>query len=293
MTEPQPYDFARPPRLTAEAEQRVSAWLRAAAALAAKKAARHLPFALEMTFTGLVVDRPAEALARLPEASVGFGAALGSEAVTAMAVLPRDLALLVVGGMLGDTGAALPEDRALTAVEDELGQFFVQDALLAPLQETWPAAQAVPLKLRRREPHPRWTRIFSPEDNTAVCSFAVKGPFGDSAWYWLMSDKQLREQLARSAPGASRARPAPSGLPERERLRLLVEELPVDVTVVLGTVQLTLAELAQLYVGDVVILNQRVSEPLPAYVAGAKKGRGWPGRVGSRQAFEIESLQGD
>jgi flagellar motor switch protein FliM len=293
MTEPQPYDFARPRRLTTEAEQRVAGWLRAAAALAAKKAAHHLPFPIEMTFAGLEVERPAEGLARLPEAAVGYGVTLGSEAVAALAALPRSLALALVGGMLGDADSALPEDRGLTAVEEELYGFFVQEVLVATLQETWPAAQAIPLKLRRREPHPRWTRIFPPEDNVVACSFALKGPFGEGGWTWLLSQKHLLEQLARSAPGAARVKAAPAGLPEAERLRLLVEELPVDVTVVLGTVQLTLAELAQLSVGDVVILNQRVSEPLPAYVAGEKKCRGWPGRVGSRQAFEIESFLGE
>ena len=34
MSEPQPYNFAEPGRLTAELEQRTSGWLRAAAALA-------------------------------------------------------------------------------------------------------------------------------------------------------------------------------------------------------------------------------------------------------------------
>jgi hypothetical protein len=36
MSEPQPYNFAKPGRLTADVEQRVAGWLRAAA-LAAKK----------------------------------------------------------------------------------------------------------------------------------------------------------------------------------------------------------------------------------------------------------------
>ena len=71
-----------------------------------------------------------------------------------------------------------------------------------------------------------------------------------------------------------------------------MEELPLDITVVLGTVELTLGELARLMVGDVIILDQRVSDPLPAFLAGENKCRGWPGRVGSRQAFEIQSFVG-
>ena len=43
-------------------------------------------------------------------------------------------------------------------------------------------------------------------------------------------------------------------------------------------------------VGDVVMLDQRVTEPLDAYVQGTPKFRGWPGRCGTRQALQILSL---
>src|SRR5262249_28760192 len=139
--------------------------------------------------------------------------------------------------------------------------------------------------------HPKWTRIFPPEDNVVVGTFAVKGTFGDSEWSLLLSHRQLLGQVALAAPGAERQKPA-AGPPEPARLRALGEGLPVELVVVLGTVELTLADLTKLSAGDVVILNQRVSEPLTAYLAGEKKCKGWPGRVGSRQAFEIDSFLG-
>jgi flagellar motor switch/type III secretory pathway protein FliN len=76
----------------------------------------------------------------------------------------------------------------------------------------------------------------------------------------------------------------------RPRLETLVRDLPVEVSVTLGNVELPLAELSRLREGDVVILNQRTSEPLTALVAGARRFRVWPGRLGSQQAFRIESL---
>jgi flagellar motor switch protein FliM len=291
MSVPQPYNFAKPGRLTTEVEQRAAGWLRAAAALAAKKAARHLPYALEIGLRGLEVQRPADGLARLPDAAAGYGVSVNGSALNGMVALPRPLALAVVGALLGEVGGGMPDDRELTVVEQDLCAFFAGDVLMATLQETWPGTESISIQLRRREPHPRWTRIFPPDDNVVFCTFSVKGAFGESEWYWLGSQKCLLEQFARLLPGADKLKPQP-GPPEPSRLRSLVEELPVELTVLLGTVELSLAELAKLSVGDVVLLNQRVAEPLPAYLAGEKKCKGWPGRVGSRQGFEIESFLG-
>jgi flagellar motor switch protein FliM len=292
MSEPQLYNFGKPAPLTAEVDQRLQGWLRTAAALAAKKAVRHLPFSVEVVFSGLEVHWPADGLAVLPDAAVGYGLSANTDIPTTLLALPRNLVLALVGGMLGDVASALPEDRELTEVEDSLCQFFVQDVLVTTLQETWPAAETIPFKLRRRELHPKWTRIFPPEENTLVCAFTIRAPLGESGWLVLFPQKQLLELLARTGPGKDRPKPVSTGLPDKERLRQLVEELPVDLTVVLGTVELTLGELARLMVGDVIILDQRVSDPLPAFLANEKKCRGWPGRVGSRQAIEIHSFVG-
>lgn len=292
MTEPQPYNFGKPAPLTAEVELRLHNWLRTAAALAAKKAGRHLPYSVEVTLGGVEVLWPADGLAVLPDAAVGYGISINSDTPTTLLALPRTLALALIGGMLGDAGSGLPEDRELTTVEESLCQFFVQDVLVATLQETWPAAETIPFRLRRNEPHPKWSRIFPPEENTIVCAFTVRGPLGESGWLVLFPQKLLLEQLARTGPGKDRPKPVRTSLSDGERLRQLVEELPLDITVVLGTVELTLGELARLMVGDVIILDQRVSDPLPAFLAGENKCRGWPGRVGSRQAFEIQSFVG-
>ena len=159
--------------------------------LAAKKAARHLPFATEIALAGVDVRRPADGLATLPEAVVGHGVAVNGPAVNGLAALPRPLALSVVGAMLGDVSPALAEDRDLTVVEQDLCEFFTTEVPVGTLQETWPAAESIPFALRRREPHPRWTRTLPPDENLIVCTFSVKASFGESAWYWLQPQKLL------------------------------------------------------------------------------------------------------
>jgi len=63
--------------------------------------------------------------------------------------------------------------------------------------------------------------------------------------------------------------------------------------VVPGTAKITLSEMARLKPGDLLVLRQKVSEPLAAEVAGAPKFRVWPGAVGSRAAVQIHAAVAD
>jgi flagellar motor switch protein FliM len=75
----------------------------------------------------------------------------------------------------------------------------------------------------------------------------------------------------------------------RRQLESLVRGMQAEIVVRLGGVQLSGPQLGGLRVGDLVVLDQRVGEPLRAMVRGEPKFLGWAGRVGDRQAFEIES----
>jgi flagellar motor switch protein FliM len=76
---------------------------------------------------------------------------------------------------------------------------------------------------------------------------------------------------------------------ERVQIETLVREMDVELAVTLGTAELTLYDLARLQTGDVVVLRQKVSEPLTAGVGGTPKFRVWPGAVGGRQAVQVHA----
>ncbi len=281
----EPFNFRKPGRLASDLEQRLAAWLRDGCALAADRWARHMAFRVELALQGLEIVRPADGLARLPEVSVGYRLGLTGDALATLLAFPRPLALALVGGMLGDPGAELPADRELTVIEESLLEYVAQHLLVPLLRETWPGLEPLAVELGQKEPNPKFTRAFPPDQNVVVCTFAARGPFGEQPWFWMLPQKGLLELFGRSAgQGAAQAAEA------RPRLEAVVRELPVTVSVVLGSVELPLSHLARLRPGDLIILGQRVSEPLAASVAGAKKFRVWPGRSGSRQAFRVDSL---
>jgi flagellar motor switch protein FliM len=281
-----PYNFRKPDRLAGTLEQRLTAWLRAAGQLAADKGARHLPFRIEMVPRGIEIGPPVEALARLPDAVVSYRAAFAGEPPGMLFVWPRPLALALVEGLLGETPTALPEDRELTVVELSLCEYLMQHLIAAVLQETWTGSTSLALAVGEREPSPRWTRLFVKVEQLLQCTFTMRGPFGEQDWYWLVPYQALHERVNRAGEDD------PALIPQdaTRKLETLVGELPVEVTVDLGKVDLPLAQLAGLAPGDLLILNQRLSEALTVRVDNRAKFRGWPGRVGNRQSLQIESL---
>ena len=281
-----PYNFRKPDRLAGTLEQRLTAWLRVAGQLATVKATRHFPFRIEMVPHGLEIAPPPDALARLSDDTIGYKVAFAGEPPTMLFAWPRPLALALVAGLLGETPTAFPEDRELSAVEVSLFEHLMQNLPAVVLQETWTGAMPLRLTVSEREPSPRWTRLFVKAEQVLQCNMTMRGPFGEQDWSWLAPYHALHELTHR----AEEDEPALIQQDGPRKLETLVRDLPIKVIVELGMVELPLSQLAGLAPGDLLILDQRVSEPLTVRVDNRPKFRGWPGRAGSRQSLQIESL---
>lgn len=282
-----PYNFRKPERLAGTLEHRLTTWLRAAGQLASEKGTRLLPFRVEMALHGIDIAPPVDVLSRLADGVLGYRLGFAGEPADMLLVWPRSLTLALVEGMLGETPTALPEDRELSDVELSLCEYLMQSLPAAVLQETWTGRTPLGLTVGEREPSPRWTRLFVKAEQLLQCTFTLRGPFGEQDWYWLAPHKRLHEFIHRA--GDDDLTPMQQDAPRK--LEALVRELPVEVTVDLGSIELPLSQLASLAAGDLLILNQRVAEPLSVRVDNRTKFRGWPGRVGSRQSLQIESVR--
>jgi flagellar motor switch protein FliM len=280
-----PYDFRKPSRLATDLEQQLVAWLTRGCSLVPEKWAKHLAAPIEHAVTRIETARPGDTLAELSDEIVACVVTIGPEPVNTLMVWPRPLVLTLVAGMLGDVCTELSADRSLTPVEDSLDEYLVQQMLKA-IQESWPEDEPLAVQFKNREPAPKRTRIFAPDDNIVRFSFSMGGPFGEQAWQWLLPQKGLMNLLSRNATGRGAAQDQGA----RARLESLVGEMPLEVSVRLGSAVLHVADIVGMQAGDVVLLDQPVSRPLTAAVAGETRFRVWPGRVGAKQAVQIESL---
>lgn len=282
---PERYNFHKPSRLSIELQEQVVDWLSAAFALTAEKWAQHLAVPVTHALEGVDTVRPVEALQELSDSVVAYQVAVGPDELRTLIVLPRPLLVTLAAGVLGEECAELASDRSLTAVEASLVEYLMQ-MLLAAIQESWPVGAAPKIRLIDAEPSPKRTRLFKPEENLARFALTMSGPFGEQRWQWLVPHKGLAELFGRSLEGQGPVQEAVV----RTQLESLVGAMPLEVRVRLGGAVLHVSELARLRTGDLVLLDQPVSSPLPASVAGETRFMIWPGRVGPMQAIQIESL---
>jgi flagellar motor switch protein FliM len=278
------YNFAKPARLTGDWSQRLTGWFYAAFALATKAWAKELSGSLEASVCDIDIARCGEILSGLGEAVAGYRVALVDTRLPTLLILPRPLLLTLVDGLLGQAVDQLPADRELTDVERPICEYFLQTLWLAFFKDTWPGAVQGIWEYPQAENNPQCSRLFAPDELVVVFTCEIRGPFGAQTCTWLFQKKGLAELMGWDESDAV------STEPQGSRIETLVRSLPLDVVVVLGGVEICISQLSQLRVGDVILLNQRVVEPLTALIGDEAKFRGWAGRSGSSIAFRIDSL---
>jgi flagellar motor switch protein FliM len=278
------HNFAKPARLTGDWSQRLTGWFQSAFALATKAWAKEVSGTLEARLRDIEIVRCGEILARVDEAAAGYRVALAGNRLRTLLILPRPLLLTLIDGLLGQAVEQLPADRELTDVERPIGEYFLQTLWLAFFKDTWPGAVQVIWEFPQSESNPQCSRLFAPDELVVVFSCEIRGPFGVQECFWLFQKKGLAELMGWDESDAV------STEPQGSRIEALVRSLPLDIVVVLGGVEICISQLSQLQVGDVILLNQRVGEPLTAKIGDEAKFRGWAGRSGSSIAFRIDSL---
>lgn len=284
---PVPFDFRRPP--PGELEWQAAEWLSEAARAAAAVWAKLLTFPAEPIAGGVVPTTAGAGMLGLPANSVGFPvrppAGADDEDEGFLLALPRPLLLTLLAGLMNETVTEYLPDRELTALEGSLCDYLVRELILAPLEATWPLREKPKWAAAAGGP-PRNVWRVAPADPAVLATLGVTTPFGDQSFHLLFTRSVRLLRLADPPPPTA----APQSDAQRRQIESLVREMPIDLTVTLGSSDLTLLDLAKLQPGDLLVLHQKVSEPLPAAVGGADKFRVWPGAVGGRQAVQIHAV---
>lgn len=272
------FDFRQPP--AGSLEGKVAGWLTEACKLALPQWASLLPTA-KLAVGKVESVTVATWLRRLPDQCIGMSIAAGADDGRWLFAIPRAVYLAMIVSSLGEALTALPTDRVPTTIEDALGEYLVRQLILWPFQEAWPSPN-LELSIAERG-LPRKVCTLPPNDVAAAASLKIEAPFGSQTIEVLLPRSGLVQELLHFTGRASHANN------EQSQMESLVREMATPLSVDLGSADVTMSRFHSLAEGDLLILSQRVTEPLTAKIGDAAKYRVWPGTVGNRQAVRVES----
>lgn len=180
---------------------------------------------------------------------------------------------------LPDAETMVGED--LTPVELSLLQLLTEE-LSRSLIDGWMGVDAIGIKTSPWARDPQKTRIFRVKDLVTKTSVHVEAKNGTVDVDWIVP-KQKMTDLLESSVEQREGHEAQSPSDE------IVGKVPMELVTVLGTVSLPMNRLSQLEVGETILLDQRIDQPIVATVNEDAFFECWPGRIGRRQALEISN----
>lgn len=201
-----------------------------------------------------------------------------------------NVAMAMLDRLLGGTGTAPAKIQGLTEIETTVMERIFSRAFDS-LQEAWKAVMEIRPRLESLETNPQFMQVVSPNETIALISLSTK--IGDttgminlciphvviepimaklSVHHWFVSEKKTSEPM------------------EAEKLRKRVEKAKLPLVAELGESAITVHELMNLSIGDVIPLRKKVDEGLAIRVGERVKYIGTPGNVKDRLAVQIEQV---
>lgn len=277
------YDFRKPRRLADDVERELLGWAGAVAALVADRWDQQLGIRVRWQPKPPMAASRAEMVKRIGEAYACYGMRLDKEDGAVWMAMPRRLAIGLIAATLGEELTELPGDRKLTDVEESVMELAWHEfSRVAMEAQTHSPRLACELRGPRRVQE--LVQAFPEQEPVTVLEFDLETPFGTESLLWLFSQQTILRYLSHAGECRQRlAGDSPS-------LETTVAQIGMEMVVRLGGAKLHVADLLNLQPGDVIVLDQRVSEPLAVEVAKSIRFRGWPGRLGTRQALQISEL---
>lgn len=279
--EPQLLDFHDPRRLAPTSTRMLQRWQKDACEWISESWVTLLAEPGEIAPGNATAIRLAEALRTVADPGLGVVIQVGPENIPTLLAFSNRLVLALLEAMLGTPGEEWPQARELTPLELTMADVLFQ-SLCEGLSEGWPGQTPLPIRIQETC-RPRRCRLFPPGTELIAARWEFKCGKSSEEALWLIPREEGELLLSvDEAAGNSTAAD-----PKVDVLANIITQLPVEVTVDLGTTTLKMSEITELHVGDLVILDQAVSRPLTARIGDVPRWTGLPCRVGTRQAFDI------
>ncbi|MCL2058743.1 MAG: flagellar motor switch protein FliM [Oscillospiraceae bacterium] len=200
------------------------------------------------------------------------------------------IAFCCIDRILGGRGAMMQEIREFTEIESALLERTIAH-LLSHYRTAWENVIEITPRLEKTETNPQFAQIISPNEMVALVTFNIKvseaeGMMNICIPYMVVEPIMSRlttkywYSLIEKEPIAN----------AKEMLEHKLENTYIPVRGVLGSSNITVAELLELSVGDVLPLDRGVCEEVDVYVGELRKFKARPGVMRKKAALKVTQV---
>jgi flagellar motor switch protein FliM len=207
----------------------------------------------------------------------------------AILVIESKLVFNLVETFFGGTGQGEMkiEGRDFTPIEHRLTKKVVL-LILEDMQKAWGPVHPITTEYARTEINPQFASIVPPTDVVVVIKFELEMD-QTAGTITMCVPYSTIEPIRQKLYAGFQSDQLEVDHVWMKRFQEQLREAEVGVRVILGTTMLRSRELLNLQVGDVIQLDQDVSEPLLAEVQGVRKFTGIPGLWRGNKAFQVKN----
>jgi flagellar motor switch protein FliM len=206
----------------------------------------------------------------------------------ALMVLQSQLVFNLIDTFFGGKATGKPEmdGREFTPIEETMIKKVVL-ACLKALETAWKPVEPITASLVRSEVNPQFATIVLPTDPVVVTKFEVilEQPAGTLI---VCLPYAMLEPLRSRLTAGFQAETLDVDYAWQKRMKEIILESTVGLTVQLGTVQIKGERLIHMKVGDVIQLDQNANQCLMGLVEQLPKLEGYAGVQRGFQAFKVE-----
>lgn len=199
---------------------------------------------------------------------------------------PR-LAIYTVEKLFGGPGIFLRKPRELSQIERRIMEKVMMRAF-RELEKAWKQIHEVHLEEAGFESNAEFVQILPGVEPALVATFEVsiyeQRSFINICYPYILLERMLGQSAMKQWRSSSTTEVPPA---VRQRYEEQLEKVEVELRAVMGRTRIKLSELMTLEVGDVIVLERRVNQPVQVYIGEREKFKAVPGRSGKYRALRI------
>lgn len=282
-----PYDFRRPHRLSKDQSRSLQRIHETFAREFSGLISARLRTRVEITVNAIDQLSFGEFIRSIPNPSVINVYDVEPIGGSVIVQLAPDIAFLLYDRFCGGPGIPVQRARELTDIELAVLRSQFIDSMGSMLENAWSEAADLTFRLDFIESNPQFLQVMAERETIVLISLDIEINEVTDMMNICFSHSAFESVLRQVAGQWLHERRTARNPEDQEKVRQKLIHAKVPIEIELGSNTLTVSDLLQLEVGDIIPLETRVVDSLPIKVGDRVKFLGVPGRIGRRVGARI------